>query len=253
LSNEVDGLGPFRFDEIRRQHRQHTYYSRYSASIEHISMKDTADPNIGVVRHANLSSTFEYCIELKAHLDWIALARATAMQPLDFAKAYQNKTDEELLRLASVSHQLTEDAKRALSAALLSRGIDSDEAKQKFHREEVQAERRRGRRVGHLGVTRGIGKQRYGRANYSLNTRTRMERFTTTIFVVLFWLPLIPTGTYRVQRKKQLFSSDMVVLEKLPLDWTQVLGVWAVAAVSLLGLTLAYKSLPSILNLFRGH
>jgi hypothetical protein len=79
-----------------------------------------------------------------------------------------------------------------------------------------------------------------------------MERFTTTVFVVLFWLPLIPTGTYRVQRKKQFFSSDMVILEKLPLDWTQVLGVWAVAAVSLLGLTLAYKSLPSFLNLLRG-
>jgi hypothetical protein len=175
------------------------------------------------------------------------------MQPLDFAREYQNKTDEDLLRLASVSHQLTEDAKRALSAALLNRGIDSDEVKQNFHREEVQAERRRGRRVGRLGVTRGIGRQRYGKANYSLNQKTRMERFTTTIFVVLFWLPLIPTGTYRVQRKKQLFSSDMVVLEKLPLDWTQVLGVWAVAAVSLLGLTLAYKGLPSILKLFRGH
>jgi hypothetical protein len=175
------------------------------------------------------------------------------MQPLDFAKEYQNKTDEELLRLASVSHQLTEDAKRALSGALLSRGIDSDEVKENFHREEVQAERRRGRRVGRLAATRGIGRQRYGKANYSLNQRTRMERFTTTIFVVLFWLPLIPTGTYRVQRKKQLLSSDMVVLEKLPLDWTQVLGVWAVAAVSLLGLTLAYRSLPSILHLFREH
>jgi hypothetical protein len=138
------------------------------------------------------------------------------MQPLDFAKEYQNKTDEELLRLASVSHQLTEDAKRALSGALLSRGIDSDEVKENFHREEVQAERRRGRRVGRLAATRGIGRQRYGKANYSLNQRTRMERFTTTIFVVLFWLPLIPTGTYRVQRKKQLLSSDMVVLEKLP-------------------------------------
>jgi len=77
-----------------------------------------------------------------------------------------------------------------------------------------------------------------------------MERFTTTIFVVLFWVPLIPTGAYRVLRKKQLFSSDMVILEKLPLDWTQILGVWAVAAVSLLGLTIAYKALPSILRLF---
>jgi hypothetical protein len=178
--------------------------------------------------------------------------RGLPTQPINFAEEYENKTDEELLRLSSVSYQLTEDAKRALTAALMSRGIDSDEVKQNFHGEEVQAEKRRGRQVGHLGVTRGIGRQRYGKANYSLNQRTRMERFTTTVFVVLFWLPLIPTGTYRVQRKKQFFSSNMVILEKLPLDWTQVLGVWAVAAVSLLGLTLACKSLPSFLNLLRG-
>lgn len=136
---------------------------------------------------------------------------------------------------------------------MLSRGIDSDETKQQFHREEVQADRRQRRQVGRLGVARGIGRQRYGKANYSFNQRTRMERFTTTIFVVLFWLPLIPTGTYRVQRKKQFFSSDMVILERLPLDWTQILGVWAVVAVSLLGLTLAYKALPSFLRLFSSH
>jgi hypothetical protein len=80
-----------------------------------------------------------------------------------------------------------------------------------------------------------------------------MEKFTTTIFVVLFWLPVVPTGTYRVQRKKQFFSSDMIVLEKLPLDWTQVLGVWAVTAVSLLGLTLTFKFLPSFLRQIGDH
>ena len=79
------------------------------------------------------------------------------------------------------------------------------------------------------------------------------ERFTTTIFVVLFWLPLILTGTYRVQGEKQLFSSDMIILEKLPLDWTQVLGVWAAVAVSLLGLTLAFKFLPSFLSRVSSH
>jgi hypothetical protein len=86
-----------------------------------------------------------------------------------------------------------------------------------------------------------------------LNQRTLMETFTTTIFVVLFWLPLIPTGTYRVQRKKQLSSSDIVILEKLSLDWTQALGVWALAAVSLLALIVAYKWLPSSLTIFRAH
>jgi hypothetical protein len=69
--------------------------------------------------------------------------------------------DEELLRLSSVSYQLTEDANQALSAALLRRGIATDEVKQKLHREEVQAERRRQRHVGNSGIMHigGIGRQ----------------------------------------------------------------------------------------------
>ena len=33
-----------------------------------------------------------------------------------------------------------------------------------------------------------------------------MERFKTTVFVVLFWLPLIPSGTYLVERKREFLS-----------------------------------------------
>lgn len=172
------------------------------------------------------------------------------MQRFNFPKEYESKTDEELLRLALVSDQLTEDANQALSAVLRSRGIATEERKREFQQEEAKAERRRARNVGQLGFLHfcGIGRQRYGKSNYLFNPVSRMEKFTTTIFVVLFWLPVVPTGTYRVQRKKQLFLSDMIVLEKLPLDWTQVLGVWAVTAISLLGLTLTVKFLPSLLS-----
>ena len=42
------------------------------------------------------------------------------------------------------------------------------------------------------------------------------------------------TLPYFVERKKEFLSSDMRVLERLPLDWEQVLRVWIIAAGSLL-------------------
>jgi hypothetical protein len=46
---------------------------------------------------------------------------------------------------------------------------------------------------------------------------------------VLFWFPLVPTGTFFVEKKRSLFSNKLTILRKLPLDWRQVRGVWGVA------------------------
>jgi len=59
----------------------------------------------------------------------------------------------------------------------------------------------------------------------------------------VFWLPLIPTGTYLVERKRKFPSNEMTILKKLPLDWEQVLEVWVVAATILLALILVIKRL----------
>jgi len=77
-----------------------------------------------------------------------------------------------------------------------------------------------------------------------------MERFKSTVFVVLFWLPLIPSGTFLVERKRAFLSNRMTILKRLPLDWEQVLRVWVVAAGALLALIWAFKLLPRFL--FRG-
>ena len=74
-----------------------------------------------------------------------------------------------------------------------------------------------------------------------------MERFATTVFVVLFHFPLIPAGTYLAERKREFFSNQTTFLEKLPLDWEQVLKVWVVAAGSLLALIWIFKLLPRLL------
>ena len=79
---------------------------------------------------------------------------------------------------------------------------------------------------------------------------TGKERFKTTVFVVLFWHPLIPTGTFLVERERAFLSNEMTVLKRLPLDWEQVLKVWVVAAGTLLAVIWAFKLLPRLL--FRG-
>lgn len=77
-----------------------------------------------------------------------------------------------------------------------------------------------------------------------------MERFKTTVFLVLFWLPFVPTGTFLVERKRESLSDQMTVLERVPLDWEQVLKVWVVASATFLAAIWIFKLLPRIL--YRG-
>jgi len=73
---------------------------------------------------------------------------------------------------------------------------------------------------------------------------TRLERFKTTVFVVLIWFPLIPTGTFLVEKKRSLFSNQVTILKRVPLDWEQVLKVWVVATGTLFLIIIASRFLP---------
>jgi hypothetical protein len=66
--------------------------------------------------------------------------------------------------------------------------------------------------------------------------------------VVLIWFPLIPTGTFLVEKKRSLFSRQVTILRRLPLDWEQVLQVWVVAAGILLSIIIAFRFLPYVLR-----
>ena len=96
----------------------------------------------------------------------------------------------------------------------------------------------------------GIGRKRFGKAERTYDPRTGMEQFKSIVFVVLFWLPLIPIGTFLVERERAFLSNRMTVLKRLPLDWEQVLKVWVVAAGALLALIWVFKLLPRLL--YRG-
>jgi hypothetical protein len=160
------------------------------------------------------------------------------MQIEELSREYQIKTDDELLRLALDPQQLTPEANFALTNELAKRRIHSTERLSVFREEEERRKMEVNRNPGALFFIPhfGVGRKRLGKADYSYRSETGMEQFKTTVFVVLFWLLLIPTGTYRVERKRGFLSNEMTFMEKLPLDWMQVFRVWIVAAVILIAL-----------------
>jgi hypothetical protein len=167
----------------------------------------------------------------------------------DLAGQYQSRTDEELLRLALDPEQLTPGAKAVLNDELARRRINNPQRLSDFREQEVQREEEQGRNPGKLFVIHpyGIGRKRFGKAERVYSAETGTERFKTTVFIVLFWLPLIPTGTFLAEKQRGFLPNQMTVLEKLPLDWEQVLKVWVVASATLLAVIWAFKLLPHLL------
>ena len=171
------------------------------------------------------------------------------MEIQSFTEEYQSKTDDELLRLALDSEQLTPEAGAALNDELARRRIDKNEQLQAFIEQEKQRKEEQRRNPGNLFVLHpyGVGRDRFGKAGCIYSPETGKERFKTTVFVVLLWLPLIPTGTFLVEKNRAFFSNQVTVLERLPLDWEQVLKVWVVAFAILLAVIWVIKLLPHIL------
>lgn len=182
----------------------------------------------------------------------LAKANIRCVEIQGLAEEYEGKTDEELLRLALDPGQLTPQANVALNGELARRRINNAERLNASREEEEQRKEELKRDPGRLFVVHyyGIGRKRFGKAERIYNQETGMEQFKTTVFIVLLWLPLIPTGTFLVERKRALFSDEMTVLERLPLDWEQVLKVWVVASAALLTVIWVFKLLP--LLLYRG-
>jgi hypothetical protein len=170
----------------------------------------------------------------------------------DFTEGYRGKTDEELLRLSLDAEQMTTEANAALDGELARRQINNPVRLRAFREEEDKRKEEQNRDPGSMFIVHvyGIGRKRFGKAERIYNPETGMERFKTTVFLVLFWLPLVPTGTFLVERKREFLSHQMTVLERVPLDWEQVLKVWVVASATLLAAIWVFRLLPRIL--YRG-
>ena len=140
------------------------------------------------------------------------------MNVQELGEAYRNKTDKELLRLALTPEELTPEANVALKSELARRRIDSGAHLDTARQDEKERKAENDRSLGTLGFIPlfGVGRMRFGRGSRVYDPKTGLEQFRTTVFVVLFFFPLIPTGTYLVERKRVL-PDKLTVLEKLHL------------------------------------
>jgi hypothetical protein len=163
-----------------------------------------------------------------------------AVEYEDLVKSYGAKSEEELLRLQLNAKDLTPEATIALTNELAKRRSDSaarldDFRNDEWQRDERQRKEEKAKNPGNLFMhfRFGIGRWYLGKAERSYDVGTGMERFKTTVFIFLLWFPLIPTGSYLIERKRGAFTRKITIFRKLSLDWKQVLKIWGVAAACL--------------------
>lgn len=165
------------------------------------------------------------------------------MEIRELTQEYEAKTDDELLRLAVKPADLTPEAHIALNFELSKRRLNQPERLEAFRRDDLRRKEELAKGPLKLWTFRGMGSDRFGKADCTYNPKTGLEQFRTTVFVVILGFPLIPTRTFRIERKRGWFSNRMTVLERLPLDWEQILKVWIVAAGCVFALIVAFKLL----------
>ena len=141
---------------------------------------------------------------------------------------YTDKSDDELLNLALDSASLTPEAVDALKAELNKRGLGSPEHLSRFAEEQKRSDLADlNDRIKKLGLSwRGFGRKLYGKSNVEVLGAS--EEYDATVFLVAYYFPLIPTGTYRLSR--EWGAKDFRVLEqKKALNWGQVVWIWTIA------------------------
>jgi len=167
------------------------------------------------------------------------------MEHQELVKRYATKSDEELLRIRLDSTNLRQEATIALAGELAKRGLGGEDKLSAFREREEEREETESKNPGNLFLASrfGIGRWYFGKAERSFDSATRIERFQTTVFILLLWFPLIPTGTYLIRKRAGFFANKITVERKLPLDWGQILRVWGVALAGLAALIFVIKRL----------
>lgn len=143
---------------------------------------------------------------------------------------FHRQSDEELLRLLLEPNQLPADARAALQAELASRGID-DSKIEKFLLDEQNRQEREAQEEKFQAL-QGIAKRyvRFGEADKTIDPDGDREQHTATFFFHVGDFPVAPFGSYRVERKHS--SSEITVLEKVPLNWKQAWPICLAALVT---------------------
>jgi hypothetical protein len=157
---------------------------------------------------------------------------------------YSQMADEELLELAASPDELLPEAKQILASELARRNLGKEQIE--TYRKNLEAERKAEEteknraEVRRWGIT--TGRNWFFKADLTFDNETDSEQFTTTVFSTMAWfLPLIPLGTYRVQRSRSEPNRKLEIVKKLPLNWEQVLRVWVVSSGSIFAVILAIR------------
>jgi len=104
---------------------------------------------------------------------------------------YDEKSDDELLRLTLESDSLTSEARDALQIELKKRSLDSPTRLAKFSDDQKRLKHLDEVNLGRLVLSwRGNGRRPYGKSNVEVSGTS--EEYDTTIFAVVSYFPLIP-------------------------------------------------------------
>lgn len=151
----------------------------------------------------------------------------------DFAIEYQALADDEILRIAADRKDLVDEARQAIEMELRRRGLTTNDLEQ-YQAHIEKAEMRE--QVGKLPFLfpYGIGKRLFGKRAHVIDQRSIWEEFDTTLWIVIFWVPLIPITTYRIRRRVTRMALldpwrpyKFIALSRRALDWRLILTTWA--------------------------
>ena len=159
---------------------------------------------------------------------------APGLNAPELFEQYRRLNDDELEQLLREFDDLLETAQSCLLAELRTRGhtdkpmaaiIDAGK-KLKLPLTSIDGfDPDLTRKIGGLWTFKGIGRIFYGKANRTINETFAFEEFDTTLWWIVFWIPVIPRGSFRIRRKvdeNHLFSSySFVVVQRVPFLWVE--------------------------------
>lgn len=150
----------------------------------------------------------------------------------NFAAEYEHMSDDEVLRIAGDRKDLLDDARTALESELRRRGLTAaniSEYKADVERAEIRQE------ISDLPFLfrGGIGKRLFGKREHVVSPGGKTEEFDTTLWIVIFWLPVIPLCTLRVRRRINKWTDvnpyvayRFTALHQKSLDWHMIFITW---------------------------
>lgn len=169
---------------------------------------------------------------------WIYSVADTMPDPDALAKYYETLNDSQLLNLKSEGG-FTEEAERLLADELRRRNLDAGDLK----RYEAQGERIKLREETTEKGSRGRGPGLLFFGKHYLNEEDRKANIQVrTKWFALGGMPIVPIASYRFHcsgdaPKWSSRDAKQRVIDRVPLNWTQVFVTWFKMAVVLVVVT----------------